>query len=111
MLPQFERCLSGLDTELERITEALGRVTDEQLWRRLRPEMNSIGNLCLHLAGNEHHYIGFGVGKTGYQRDRSGEFNANGGFSKDELLSKLRDSRATTRKVLEDIREEDFETV
>jgi len=91
--------LAELDTQTARIDKCVGRLSEEIVWRRPRAGVNSVGNLCLHLAGNESHYIGHGMGDSGYVRDRSSEFNADGGFSREELLAKLREARQTTKAV------------
>jgi uncharacterized damage-inducible protein DinB len=62
--------------------------------------MNSVGNLCLHLAGNESHYLGAVIGGSGYRRDRPAEFTAGGGFDAPALLARLREARASTRAAL-----------
>jgi uncharacterized damage-inducible protein DinB len=97
-LPQ--RIIEQLDIHLERIERCLGRLPPEALWRRLRDGTNSIGNLCLHLAGNESHYIGRGIGGADYARDRPAEFQTQGGFSAAELAAKLCAARALTRDAL-----------
>lgn len=100
MEPLLQELLNSLDAHLGWIEKCLDRIPDDALWGRLRPGTNSIGNLCLHLAGNESHYIGHGIGGTSYRRDRPAEFNAEGGFTRQELLEKLREARETTRSVL-----------
>jgi hypothetical protein len=54
--------LNLLDKELEKNQLALSRISDEALWKKLREGTNSIGNLCLHLAGNEYHNIVSSIG-------------------------------------------------
>src|SRR5437879_13919056 len=41
-----------LTSALAKIKHCLGQLTDEQVWWRSRPSLNSIGNLILHLCGN-----------------------------------------------------------
>ncbi len=88
--------ITSLERQLPRIETCLDRLSEEDVWKRLRPEMNSVGNLCLHLAGNESHYIGHGIGDTGYVRDRPHEFDATGGHSKAELVAELHAARQST---------------
>lgn len=47
---------------------------EETLWKILPGTTNSAGNLSLHLLGNINHFIGAGLGKTGYVRKREQEF-------------------------------------
>jgi hypothetical protein len=44
------------------------------LWNKLPGTTNSAGHLTLHLVGNLNHFIGAGLGKTGYIRTRENEF-------------------------------------
>ena len=46
-------------------TQALTRLTDDQIWSRGAPHENSIANLILHLCGNVRQWIGAGVGGLG----------------------------------------------
>ena len=43
---------TDLAERLGKIKHCLNQLNDEEIWRRPRPEMNSIANLMLHLAGN-----------------------------------------------------------
>ena len=45
-----------------KIQHCLSQLSDDQVWWRPRQEMNSIGNLLLHLAGNIRQWIVAGVG-------------------------------------------------
>jgi hypothetical protein len=74
---------------LRKIEHCLAQLTDEQLWWRPRPEMNSIANLMLHLAGNLRQWIVSGVGGAPDVRDRPGEFADRSGAPKSEVFAKL----------------------
>src|SRR5688572_15120769 len=76
---------------LAKIEHCVAQLSDEQLWWRSRPEMNSVANLMLHLAGNLRQWIVAGIGGGPEVRDRPGEFADRSGASKDEVLAKLRD--------------------
>ena len=75
-LPKIERCLELL--------------TDEQLWWRANPQSNSIGNLILHLSGNVRQWIVSGLGGAADSRDRDAEFAQLDVISREELISKLK---------------------
>ena len=49
---------------------------DADVWKVPAGITNSAGTLTLHLAGNLQHFVGAGLGKTGYVRDRPREFAA-----------------------------------
>jgi uncharacterized damage-inducible protein DinB len=95
--------LSLMEEQTLRIEERLKRLSEEAIWKRPREDMSSIGNLCLHLAGNESHYIGCCIGHSDYERDREAEFATGGGVSRDELLEKLRSARDGTRAVFQNL--------
>lgn len=82
------------------IRECLGILTDEQVWWRPNETSNSVGNLVLHLCGATRHFLGRGVGGSGYVRDRDGEFAARGPVPKAELLAMLEDTLKEAESVL-----------
>lgn len=88
-LPRIERCLSQL--------------TDEDVWQRANDASNSIGNLILHLSGNVQQWIVGGVGNLPYHRDREHEFGERGGFTRAELLARLKETLAQADQVLANV--------
>lgn len=73
------------------------------------PEMNSIGVLIVHLCGAERYLIGEVIGGDPAQRDRPAEFRAQGVSSQD-LIQRLQDGLAYTRRILEPLRLADLES-
>jgi uncharacterized damage-inducible protein DinB len=65
----FKRDLTKLKLEIESYQD------EKNMWLIQQGISNSGGNLCLHLIGNLNTYIGAGLGKTGYIRDRPLEFS------------------------------------
>jgi uncharacterized damage-inducible protein DinB len=102
------KTLQLLDAELEKIRIALDRVTDETVWQRQREGLNSIGNLCLHLAGNEQQNIVSSIGGEPNTRDRSAEFMTDGGRTCSELRDLLSDVRERSRVVLTALSDHDL---
>jgi hypothetical protein len=88
-LPKIERCLSLL--------------TDEDVWWRANEASNSVGNLLLHLSGNVQQWIVGGVGNLPYERDRQHEFGERGGFSREELLARLKETLEKADRVLAEV--------
>ena len=78
-----------LESALARIKHCLGQLSDEQVWRRSRPSLNSIGNLILHLCGNLRQWIVAGVGGAADIRNRPAEFAERGPTPKEELMRNL----------------------
>ena len=99
-----------MTSALGKIKHCLGQLTDEQVWWRSRPSLNSIGNLILHLCGNVHQWIVAGLGGTADNRDRPAEFAERRSVPKEELLARLESvvggakavlARQTARQLLE----------
>lgn len=59
-LTQSRRLLT--DSYLPRIEQAVGGLSDEQVWWRANHDSNSVGNLILHLTGNVRQWIMSGIG-------------------------------------------------
>jgi Protein of unknown function (DUF1572) len=49
--PMLAAACDTLNEGMHKIEHCLGQLTDEQVWSRPCPEMNSIANLLLHLNG------------------------------------------------------------
>jgi hypothetical protein len=107
-----------LEIALERIKHCLCQLNDEQVWRRSQPNLNSIGNLILHLCGNVRQWIVAGLGAAADNRDRPAEFSERGPIPRDELLRRLEDvvdeartvlARQTARQLLEARRIQGFD--
>ena len=78
-----------LTKALARITHCLEQLTDEQVWWRSSPSLNSIGNLILHLCGNVRQWIVAGLSGAADLRNRPAEFAERGPILKAELVGKL----------------------
>src|SRR5262245_36532911 len=78
-----------LASALARIKHCLGQLSDEQVWWRSHPSLNSIGNLTLHLCGNVRQWIVAGLSGGANVRDRPAEFSEPGSIPRDELLRRL----------------------
>jgi hypothetical protein len=83
-----------------RIRHCLTQLTDEQVWQRPTPGMNSIGNLVLHLCGNLGQWVIAGLGGAPDTRDRPAEFAEQGPLPKAELLGRLEEAVGRSRAVL-----------
>jgi len=78
---KIEHCLAQLNDELN----------NEQVWWRPDEEMNAIGNLLLHLAGNLGQWIIAGIGDSEDTRDSPSEFSKRRNIPKDDALKCLLD--------------------
>ena len=78
-----------LTSALAKIKHCLDQLTDEQVWWRSRPSLNSIGNLILHLCGNVRQWIIAGLGGAADVRNRPTEFAEQDPIARAELLREL----------------------
>jgi uncharacterized damage-inducible protein DinB len=85
---------------LERIQICLGKLNEDQLWFRGTDNENSVGNLCLHLAGNVRQWILCGVGGQADNRDRDSEFAATGGVDAAALGTRLQETVEPARDLV-----------
>jgi uncharacterized damage-inducible protein DinB len=85
---------------LVKITRALDRLDDVQIWWRPNEASNSIGNLLLHLSGNVRQWIVAGVSAAPDVRTRAAEFTAQQTLNKQALLAQLTETLAEVDAVL-----------
>ena len=86
----------------------MNQLNDELIWKRMKDSMNSIGNLCLHLAGNEYQNFVSAIGNRPFIRERTREFTMDGGLSKEELIILLRKTRSESEDVLSALSNDDL---
>jgi len=89
-----------LDECMKKIRHCLDQLSDEQVWWRPREEMNSIGNLLLHLRGNIRQWIVAGLGHVEDDRDRAAEFSHAGPIPTSELMAQLANVVSDAKTVL-----------
>jgi uncharacterized damage-inducible protein DinB len=83
-LVRYYRHLAG---RVERAVRSLPR---EKLWEKPFAFGNSVGHLVLHLTGNLNHYIGAGIARTGYVRNRPLEFTDLTRPAAEEVLGRFK---------------------
>jgi hypothetical protein len=92
-----KRVVSGYPAQVRAALESL---TDEQIWGRPNPRSNSVGNLVLHVCGSTRHFLGRGVGGSGYVRNRRQEFAEKGPMPRGELLAVFEETVAEADRTL-----------
>ncbi len=97
----FERDLNKLKDEINLYQD------ENKLWIINEEISNSAGNLCLHLLGNINHFIGTMLGKSGYVRNRDGEF-ASKDVSRRELITDIEKTVEVVKAALNNLKDEDF---
>ncbi|WP_054941603.1 DinB family protein [Paenibacillus ihuae] len=108
MIALIQYVMEDMNKQLDRIEKSLNLLNNELVWTRTKESMNSIGNLCLHLAGNEYQNFVSAIGNRPFIRERTREFTTDGGISKDGLISLLRDTRSQSEEVLSDLSNDDL---
>ena len=81
----FIRDLNKLKAEIEQYQ------SEDALWLIEKSIPNPAGNLCLHLVGNLNAYIGVGLAKTNYVRQRPLEFSLKN-IPRSHLLQMVEDT-------------------
>jgi uncharacterized damage-inducible protein DinB len=84
-----------------RIQHCLNQLSEEQVWHRPRMEMNSVGNILLHLVGNVRQWIISGLGGETDTRNRPAEFAERGPIPKADLLARLESTVDESKIILE----------
>lgn len=82
------------------VETCLDVLTEDDLWWRPHDQSNAVGNLVLHVAGSNRHFLEHVIGGVPFVRDRDGEFAARGGRTKADVLGVWRDVTGRVRKVL-----------
>lgn len=95
------QCIHRLELNTPRIEKSLAAISEEDLWKKPNEVSNSIGNLILHLCGNMTQYVISSLGGKPDERERDKEFSTNGGFSRDQLISKLKTTVKEVAGVIE----------
>lgn len=95
-------------TNLETLSEEISLFENKNdLWKLNGSINNTCGNLAMHLCGNLKHFIGFGIGKNGYIRNRDLEFSIKG-LSREDVLSEIKSTSDAITPVLEKLTKEDL---
>ena len=97
----FKKDLEKLKTEIELYQN------EDRIWHFEKNIANSAGNLCLHLIGNLNAYIGVGLAKTNYVRQRDLEFSLKN-ISRTELTQKIEETIIVVDNGLSSITNDDF---
>ncbi len=91
------------DESHPRIVKCLGELSEEEIWRRPRPGLASVGNLVLHICGNARQWICGGLGGAPDHRERQAEFDEEGPLPRAELEGILAETMAALLEVLDTV--------
>ena len=76
------RLLNEYPSQIRGCLDAIG---EEDLWWRPHELSNAVGNLVLHVAGSNRHFLEHVIGGAPGVRDRDAEFAARGGPTKADV--------------------------
>jgi uncharacterized damage-inducible protein DinB len=82
------------------VEKCLDVLTEEDLWWRPHELSNAVGNLVLHVAGSNRHFLEHVIGGASGVRDRDAEFAARAGQSKAEIRGTWDESVRAVSEVL-----------
>ena len=99
----FNRDLNKLKLEIESYHN------EKRIWHFEKAISNSAGNLCLHLVGSLNAYIGVGLAKTNYIRNRDLEFSLKD-IPRAELVKKIEETIVIVEKGLNNLHEDQLHT-
>jgi uncharacterized damage-inducible protein DinB len=105
--------IETIKTVMVRDLQAVGKEisafeSEEKLWNVKGGVTNSAGNLCLHLIGNLNHFVGAGIGKTGFVRQRDEEFSSRD-VPRMDLLKMLDETAAMLSRVFDQMKPEQLQ--
>jgi uncharacterized damage-inducible protein DinB len=91
------RLVTEFPNQVEKCLEVL---SEDDLWWRPHEHSNAIGNLVLHVAGSNRHFVEHVIGGLPFVRDRDAEFAERGGRSKADVLQIWSDVAGRVEAVL-----------
>ncbi|KPM49501.1 DinB family protein [Jiulongibacter sediminis] len=107
----IDNCIYRLQENLSKIQKTVNLIDENLLWQRPNENSLSIGNQLLHLRGNIEQYGVSSLGNQPDHRERDLEFDTKGGFEKDNLLQKLKESIGKTIEICQSISAIELERV
>lgn len=84
---EFKRRME--EESLMRINACLDFMTEDHIWYSPNENVNSVGNLVLHLCGNITQYILSTLGENKDDRERNLEFSSHKSHNRKELKEKI----------------------
>ena len=99
----MEQSVYRINENTPKIIICMNELEEAEIWKRPNGVSNSVGNLILHLCGNITQYIISSLGETADTRERDKEFSVTGGYSKSELIDKLKSTAEKAISVIKNM--------
>lgn len=93
---------------ISRIKKCMDQLSEEQVWYKHNANVNSVGNMVLHLCGNVTQYVLHGIDGQPDVRQRATEFSEKGPISHEVLIKKLDELEKQVDAALDRITAEDL---
>lgn len=97
-----------MNESLRMIERALRKINPEEVWKKPNKNSNSIGSLIVHLCGNITQYAIASLSDTEDKRDRDAEFAIEGGLSKEQLMTQLKNTVKRAENAMSTLSEEEL---
>src|SRR3984885_1822289 len=101
----IEQSVYRIEESTNRIKKCLAEIEEAQTWRPPNDNLNSIGNLIVHLCGNIRQYVISALGGKKDIRERPKEFSIKEGPGKDGLFDELVNTVAEAVDIIKNIDE------
>jgi uncharacterized damage-inducible protein DinB len=88
----IDQSIDRLNQNTDKIKSCMVQLDEKEIWFSPNGNLNSAGNLILHLCGNIRQYVISSIGSKPDIREREIEFSTKGGFTRAELVAKLHDT-------------------
>ena len=100
------QAIKRMNQSTEKITACMQQLDEKDVWLSPNENLNSVGNLILHLCGNIRQHIISALGGQRDHRTRDLEFSMKGGITKSDLITKLQNTAAEATAIIEQMGEE-----
>jgi uncharacterized damage-inducible protein DinB len=104
----INQSIKRINQSTDKITACMMELEEKDVWIRPNENLNSIGNLILHLCGNIRQHIISALGGAKDIRERDLEFSTRNGFSNDELTKKLQETAGQAVGIIKNLKCEDL---
>ena len=104
----IEQSLEFINQSTSKIKSCMKELGERDVWYSPNENLNSVGNLVLHLSGNIREYIISSLGGEPDIRERDLEFSTRGGFTNAELINKLEDTVDEANNIISNISQENL---
>ena len=89
-----------------KILHCFSQLSQEQVWWKPSPELNSVGHLCLHITGNLQQWGIVPITGEADERNRAEEFSTSDQLARVDMLHKISAAAYRSRELWEELTED-----